>query len=255
MIVPPMTSSQLRAATSNDRLCYVKAGPGSGKTFTAAEAFGYLRHVRHRDDRRGICGATFARSARRELASRIRLRWGPESIGWPNAICTFDEIHRRLMRYLVHKGLVDWPGGRVPDRPEDSWTSHPDASSKPGKRPRFRVGLDADGRLAVIEASNNNQAPTPAFTDPRLLTEALSAGRCTHNDIRNALADAIDQGRHPTLNDAVRECLAGSFCHLIVDEAFDMNPLDVAVVERAMQVLSDRLDDRVSVVLREHLAA
>jgi superfamily I DNA/RNA helicase len=59
MIIPAMTPPQLRAATSDDRLCYVKAGPGSGKTFTAAEAFGYLRLVRFRDDNRGICGVTF----------------------------------------------------------------------------------------------------------------------------------------------------------------------------------------------------
>lgn len=235
MIIPPMTLPQLRAATSEDRLCYVKAGPGSGKTFTAAEAFGYLRLIRYHSDGRGICGTTFARSARRELANRIRLRWGPRATDWPNAICTFDELHRRLVRSLAHEGLVHWPGGRVPDRPEDSWAFHPAASSRPGRRSRFKAGLDDDGHVCVVETTNPNEAPAPAFTEPSLLAEALETGVCTHSDIRNVLCDAVDERRHPLLNDAIRACLRGSFCHLVVDEAFDMNPLDIAVVRRAIE--------------------
>lgn len=236
MIVPPMTSPQLRAATSNDLLCYVKAGPGSGKTFTAAEAFGYLRFVRHRSDQRGICGTTFARSARRELANRIRCRWGPNATRWPNAICTFDEVHRRLVRYIVGNGLLEWPGGKVPNEPEDSWATHPDASSKPGTKTRYRTGLDEEGRFCIVSTSDRNRAPAPVFIAPDRLKSALSAGRCTHSDIRNILHDIIDRpAMYPILESAIKDCLAGSFCHLIVDEAFDMNLLDIAVVEKAIQ--------------------
>src|ERR1700728_4861294 len=120
MIAPPMTGPQLRPATSNDRLCYIHAGPGSGKTFVATQAFGYLRLIRYRTDRRGICGVTFARSARRELLSRVRTRWGSQIAGWPNAIITFDELHRRLLRYLIDRRHLEWPGGSLPEVPEDS---------------------------------------------------------------------------------------------------------------------------------------
>lgn len=235
MIIPPMTRPQLRAATSNDRLCFVKAGPGSGKTFTAAEAFGYLRFVRYRADRRGICGLTFARSARRELIERATRRWGPAVTGWPNAICTFDELHRRLVRYLGDRGLIEWPGGRVPERPDDSWAFHPHATSAPGKRPRFRLGLDDDGRVVILETTLHLRAPTPAFVDPDQFKDALHSGRCTHTDIRNILADAADAERHPELNQALRQCLVSSFCHLVIDEAFDMNRLDITVVERSIE--------------------
>jgi len=230
-----MTTPQLRAATSNDRLCYVKAGPGSGKTFTAAEAFGYVRLVRYRNDRRGICGVTFARSARRELITRVRHRWGARVAQWPNAICTFDELHRRVVRFLIQRELVNWPGGELPAQPEDSWATHPDATSQPRSRPRLRVGLDATGLVTIMETTSQLRAPTPVFVDKVKFGDALASGRCTHTDVRNVLGDAVNVARHPELNDAIRECLAGSFCHLVVDEAFDMNPLDIAVVERAIE--------------------
>lgn len=230
-----MTRPQLRAATSNDRLCFVKAGPGSGKTLTAAEAFGYLRFVRYRADQRGICGVTFARSARRELTERATRRWGPGVTGWPNAICTFDELHRRLIRYLVHRGLIEWPGGRVPDRPDDSWAFHPHATTAPGKRPRFRLGLDDDARVAILETTSQLRAPTPAFVDSKQFSDALDSGRCTHTDIRNVLADAANVERYPKLNEEFRRCLASSFCHLVIDEAFDMNRLDIKIVESAIE--------------------
>ncbi len=240
MIVPPMTSPQLRAATSNDQLCYVKAGPGSGKTFTAVEAFGYLRFVRYRSDQRGICGVTFARSARRELITRVGQRWGPRVVQWPNAICTFDELHRRIVRFLIQRTLIDWPGGALPEHPEDSWATHPDATPKPGSRPRLRLGLGKDGRIRIFKIkttspTSQHRAPNPVFVDKAKFSDALESGRCTHTDVRNVLSDASDISRHPDLNEAIRECLAGSFCHLVVDEAFDINPLDIAVVERAIE--------------------
>lgn len=235
MILPQMTPPQLRAATSNDPLCYVKAGPGSGKTFTAAEAFGYLRLVRYRSDGRGICGVTFARSARRELITRVRQRWGPRVVQWPNAICTFDELHRRIVRFLIQRELIDWPGGIMPERAEDSWATHPDATPQPRSRPRLRLGLDKDGHIDIFETTSQLRAPNPVFVDKTKFGDALASGRCTHTDVRNVLSDAVDIGRHPELNEAIRDCLAGSFCHLVVDEAFDMNPLDIAVVERAIE--------------------
>ena len=51
-----MTPDQRRAATSRSERCYVKAGPGSGKTYLATEGFGFLRYRRYVTDRRGILG-------------------------------------------------------------------------------------------------------------------------------------------------------------------------------------------------------
>lgn len=235
MLIPQMTQEQLRAATTNRQLCYVKAGPGSGKTFLAAEAFGYLRYVRHRGAPGGVVGATFARSARKELEDRVRLRWGARAISWPNAICTFDELHRRLVRYLVHRQLIDWPGDSLPDSPEDSWAMHQKATPKPGQKPKCYLTLDDEGVVAVRKTKSKRLAPNPAFTDEDHFLSALTTGQCTHNDVRNVLTAAIDGHRHPLYASAIKDCLAGSIAHLIVDEAFDINPLDIAVVRSAIQ--------------------
>ena len=235
VLVPQLTREQLRAATTDRRLCFVKAGPGSGKTFLASEAFGYLRFVRHRGAPAGVVGVTFARSARKELEDRIRVRWGARAIGWPNSICTFDELHRRLVRYLVYKQLIDWPGGSLPDRPEDSWAMHDNATPMPGQRPKCYLTLDEEGLIAVRKTRLRRLAPNPAFINEDHFVSALRSGHCTHNDVRNVLAAAIDGSRHPLYAAAISECLSGSMAHLIVDEAFDMNPLDIAVVRSAIR--------------------
>ncbi len=234
MIRHPLTSEQLRAATSNSPLCYVKAGPGSGKTYLATEAFGYLRYGRYRGDSRGVVGVTFARSARAELEHRIRVRWGDRSVTWPNAVCTFDELHRRLLRYLVHHGFLAWPSGAFPERIDDTWHDYPGATGSPGKKTRYRLGLSPEGALDVLPAQIERQAPKPCFVKPEALRAAVRAGFSTHAEVRNVLLAALDQKSYPALSDALRRCLAGSYCHLIVDESFDMDVLDALVVQRAI---------------------
>lgn len=235
MLLPAMTPVQLRAATSNAKLLYVKAGPGSGKTFLATEAFGYLRYNRYARDPRGIVGLTFARSARRELETRVRMRWGSRTTAWPNSVCTLDELHRMLVRMLNRHGFIDWPGGTVPGRPEDSWHQHADSSKKPGKKPRCALTLDDDGTLTVQMTTSRSVAPAPAFVDTSRFWAALETGMCTHDDVRNVLRAALDDSLYPRFNDAIRDCLSGTIAHLVVDEAFDMNPMDLVVVERAIE--------------------
>lgn len=230
-----MSPEQLRAATSRHPLLYVRAGPGSGKTFMVAEAFGFLRHVRYTHDPRGVVGVTFARSARRELESRVATRWGTRAVRIPNGVHTFDDIHRRLVRYLVTEGLIDWPGGQPPQRIDDSWAQHDDATNRLKDKDRCRLALDRNGRVTVATTRSNIMAPSPCFVDATKYLDALEKGACTHAEIRNVLAAALDDVRHPVLNKAIRECLAAGMCHVMVDEAFDMNSLDAQVIERAIE--------------------
>lgn len=44
---------------------------------------------------------------------------------------------------------------------------------------------------------------------------------------------ALEQNSHPAFS-AATACLGRSYCHLIVDESFDMNVIDALVVERAI---------------------
>ncbi len=235
MIVHPMTPHQLRAATTRHPLCYVKAGPGSGKTYLATEAFGYLRYKRYYGDPRGVIGVTFARSARSELHNRVLRRWGRRSLAWPNAIATFDELHRQLLRHLVFHGFIDWPSGRLPLRVHDSWHDHPGSTKSPGKNTRQALTLDAEGRVTTVGTRSDLLAPKPCFLDGERLMDALADGYCTHAEVRNVLSAALSRRQYPAFRSAVESCLGDSFCHLIVDESFDMNHLDAAVVELAIR--------------------
>lgn len=230
-----MSPEQRSAATSRAALCYVKAGPGSGKTYLATEAFGFLRYKRYLNDRRGVLGVTFARSARAELQERVRTRWGARATAWPNAISTFDELHRTLLRHLVFNGYIPWPSGDLPVRVDDTWQDHPGATKSPGKKKtRFALSLDSEGLVTTVRTRSDRLAPKPCFMDATKLMSAVRDGFCTHAEIRNVLGAALTPGDHPAFERAVTSCLGMSYCHLIVDESFDMNHLDAAVVELAI---------------------
>ena len=230
-----MTPEQLRAATSREPLLYIRAGPGSGKTFMATEALGFVRHVRYANDPRGVLGVTFARSARRELESRVIRRWGNRAARTPNGIHTFDDLHRRIVRYLITVGLIEWPGGVSPTRIDDSWSQHEHSTNRLKDKDRCSLSLDDEGQVTVTATRSNIVAPSPCFTDPAKYLDALSAGACTHAEIRSVLAAALDDIRYPAINRAIRTCLAAGTCHILIDEAFDMNTLDARLVERAIE--------------------
>lgn len=227
---PPLTSPQLKAATDRGRLTYVKAGPGSGKTRVVAEAFGHARFVRFFGDPRGVVAATFARSARSELASRVRHRWGGRSAAWPNSVCTLDEVHRQLVSHLVGSGLLPWPGGELPDSVSDGWSADDGATRMVGQKSRYFVQLNRSREVTVVATSSDVIAPSPAFVDGEQLMSALEAGKCTHADIRNVLYSIVRSDAHADLVESIRTFVSGRMCQFIVDEAFDMNDLDVRVV-------------------------
>lgn len=222
---------QLKAATDRGPLTYVKAGPGSGKTRVVAEAFGHARFVRFPGDPRGVISATFARSARSELASRVRRRWGVKSLGWPNAVCTLDDVHRQLLGHLVATDLVEWPSGGLPNPVSDGWSTDDGATRRIGRKSRYFVQLNAQQELAAFATSDERLAPSPAFTEGPGLMLALEGGKCTHADIRNVLYSVVRTPEHNELVDALREFVQSRMCQFIVDEAFDMNDLDVRVVK------------------------
>lgn len=231
---PPLTVGQLAAATSRAGVTYVRAGPGAGKTHLCAEAYGHSRYVRHSRETRGVVAVTFARSARRELKNRIRRYWGPGSLGLPNAVCTFDELHRRLLRYLVQEGLVHWPGGVLPGRVIDRWPPESKAKSSVAKgRKRCYAGFDAATSDVIILTENERtrRTPTPAFVDGEDLLQALET-EFTHVDVRNVL-EGLARSESPAHHKAAEAFFATSICHIIVDEAFDINRLDLWILKLA----------------------
>ena len=48
------------------------------------------------------------------------------------------------------------------------------------------------------------------------------------------LGAALEPSAHPAFSEAITSCLGRSYCHIIVDESFDMNLLDTRVIEHAI---------------------
>ncbi|HEX2040884.1 MAG TPA: UvrD-helicase domain-containing protein [Acidimicrobiales bacterium] len=229
MTRPELTPEQLLPATARGARTYVEAAPGSGKTFLAVERYGYLRFGLHARDHRGIGAVSFARSASAELLGRIVRRWGASAARWPNFVGTIDELHRRLLKHLIETGQVLWPGAPPDISVKDTWRQSPGARNRLGKAPGWwSVDLDPNGEVAPVLVSEGPRPPA-FFTDRGAYLAVLETGRCTHDEVR-ALIGAALLRPVPTLREAIKGFLAASFVHLVVDEAFDMNELDIALV-------------------------
>src|SRR2546425_9081985 len=86
-----LTDEQVLAAASPDRLLYVEAFPGSGKTTVSDQRFGLHRYART-TDHRAVVAVSFTRSATEEIRSRVSRQWGPSALTWPHRIVTLDTI-------------------------------------------------------------------------------------------------------------------------------------------------------------------
>ena len=105
----PLTSEQRAAATTTANRAFIVAAPGSGKTTVAAERFGVIRYDTPTDLRR-ILALSFTRSARGELAARIRRRWGSGALSWPHQALTLDTLHCEILAFLLRRQVISWMG-------------------------------------------------------------------------------------------------------------------------------------------------
>jgi DNA helicase-2/ATP-dependent DNA helicase PcrA len=225
-----LTSEQLAAITTPAPRVFVKAEPGSGKTTVAAQRFGALRYRRPVDgvaatDARSVTAVSFTRSATWELHGRVRVSWGPSALQWPHRIVTIDTLVYEMLEHLLRVGLLSWPGGHQSLEVHDTWKVLAEH-----KWTRAVAQLRIDGQTIVNGVRYAAQAASrPA---PRDVHANIARGVCTHEEIRAALGLVLpDTGIQKELMNRIRStCRA-----LIVDEVFDANALDLALVELAVR--------------------
>ncbi|HQZ33355.1 MAG TPA: UvrD-helicase domain-containing protein [Ilumatobacteraceae bacterium] len=228
MVKRALTDEQGPPATSRSQRTLVIAAPGSGKTFMAVERFGVLRYNHHEQDHRGVAAVSFARSASEELLMRIRRRWGGQAVRWPNRVSTFDELHRSVLRHLLDRGLLTWPNGHTNLQVKDSWGRTPGSSSRLKKgKPWLTIGID-DGNICIVEQTEGRRS-TVVFVKRKPYEEQLGAGVCTHDEVRAALAAALGADQ-VEIRQAICDFLATSYSHLVVDEIYDLNELDLELL-------------------------
>lgn len=223
----PLNEQQLRAAASDRPRTFIEAGPGAGKTTIAAERFGLLKFGRTKATDPPIVALSFTNAATGVLRRTIAQRWGRSALGQRGVVRTIDSDLVRTLEFLLRAGHLRWPGGHTSLDPLDSWAGTPDYRFRPEDlrwRSFFAVGLN--GR-EVTAVSTTDRTATHGFTKKALL-ERLTAGLCTHDDVRTVLERALAD---PELRSVVVDHLRGTRSHLIVDEVFDANDLDLTFIE------------------------
>jgi DNA helicase-2/ATP-dependent DNA helicase PcrA len=223
--VADLTVEQRVAAGTATRGVFIEAGPGTGKTTVAAHRYGALRYrAVHRNDPRAVVAVSFTRSATWTLRRRVHRFYGPASTSWPHRIVTLDSIMVELLHHLLATGLVRWFGGVTELKVEDSWSVLGETF---WTKRTYRLRL-AEGKVVgeVEHAEKAAQRP-----DLKAIGEKLSAGICTHEDVRAVVAEALAVN---DLKASLRARLAASTRALIVDECFDANELDIAILHLAV---------------------
>ncbi len=224
--IDSLTAEQRLAAGGTTSNVFIEAGPGTGKTTVSAHRFGIQRFDPDvRLDERAVVAVSFTRAATYNLVRRVQRLWGASAVVWPHRVVTLDTIMYDLLHDLLRADLLRWPGGHTTLDVHDSWASF---SGSVWTRTDYAVVVL--GRSVhvqqVFKAKNSSSIP------PTEIVPRISQGICTHADVRNVLEQAL---REPTRAQFVRNRLAATVRALIVDEVFDANDLDIAIIELAIQ--------------------
>ena len=218
-----LTEEQVLAAGTPEPMVYIEAYPGSGKTTVASQRYGALRYSRHpHAPGQGVIALSFTRAATAELRGRVESSWGPTAILGAHRIVTLDSLIADLFLDLLRAGLIAWPNGHTELEILDTWTM----------RLAHRSML-FQSELVLIDAV---VTPIRTFASRRLnpmqadYVAEVGKGVCTHDDLRRLLTLAA---KLPGVVDRLRARLTSTVSAMVVDEIFDANRLDLAVVRLA----------------------
>ena len=176
----------------------------------------------------GLVALSFARSARGELEDRVRRRWGSHALRWPHKVWTLDSLHCAILVHLLRTGQITWPGGQTELTVHDSWRGQDGSGPLSPERPWRRV-VTLNGRQVVSETRAIYEFGH-GYTTKGPYETMLAAGVCTHDEVRQILEIVVWNSE---LRPAVVEYLRTSMKALIVDEVFDGDRLDLAIVHQA----------------------
>lgn len=224
-----LTSEQRRAATSPSQRLFVVAGPGCGKTTVAAERFGVNRYNSTHNPR-GVLALSFARSATSELRRRVKRNWGTSGTQWPHRVATIDSLMCEIVHFLLRKGVVEWPNDLTTLTVLDTWRGQKGCRPLTSEQ-EYRQVIELTGNQ-VTSAGRRVQRLTYGIGKKDDFLGHLNEGVCTHEEIRDLIECSLAQD---TISEAILDYFAQTLRALIVDEAFDANPLDIRIVAMAKE--------------------
>lgn len=230
--IDTLTAQQRHAAATGEKNIFIEAGPGTGKTTVSAQRFGVHRFAAgYRHDARAVVAVSFTRSATFNLRRRVQRLWGTEALAWPHRIVTLDTIMSDLLHVLLREGLVEWPDtkklwpdGDVKLDVRDSWASCGGTTST---RSIYELGLNGKALTFRETFAEKFANRVPAVN----IVPHMRQGICTHEDVRTILEHAL---RRSDCAARIQERLGQQIRALVVDEVFDANELDIAIIEAAI---------------------
>lgn len=230
--IETLTAQQRHAAATGEKNIFIEAGPGTGKTTVSAQRFGVHRFAaRYRHDARAVVAVSFTRAATYSLRRRVQRLWGSEALAWPHRIVTLDTIMSDLLHVLLREGLIEWPDtrklwpdGEVKLDVRDSWASCGGTTST---RSIYELGLNGKALTFTEKFAANYANRVPAVN----IVPHMRQGICTHEDVRTILEHAL---RRLDCAARIQERLGQQIRALVVDEVFDANELDIAIIEAAL---------------------
>ena len=201
----------------------VEAGPGTGKTLTAAERFGHLAHDPSIKPHRGVLVLSFTVGATTIVQRAIRQRWGHASLSWPHRAQTFDSVFRAILDFLLRSHALEWPRKLRTIDAIDEWQN---LTRAPALNPFEWVPCLSKGQVGCRK--RRVEPGRYVVTARKRLMPQLERGCCTHDAVRDLVREAV---ANPTLRLRVIEFLQTICSCVLVDEAFDANEADVQLLK------------------------
>lgn len=221
-----LTHEQRLAIGARSRLTYIEAAPGCGKTTIAAHRYGVVRHrAQLVHDRRAVTAASFTRSATRELRDRCDALWGQNVRAAPHAVITLDTLVWRFVHMLLRVDAIEWPGGHKELTVRDSWPAIAQCSYSDRSAKAVLMG----SRVVAVPVRFPARAVRPTAAS---FGASMRQGTCTHSELRDVLEGSLLRA---DIEAWVVEYMRRTLFALVVDEVFDANELDLALVRCAVQ--------------------
>jgi DNA helicase-2/ATP-dependent DNA helicase PcrA len=223
--------AQQAAATGTGSIQLVLAGPGSGKTTTLTGRFVHL--VRQGADRRRILALTFTRKAADEMKERIARALALDTTS-DLTVATFHGFtYRHLKRNPQLAGLSEQ--FQLWDTPQQRHVFH-------SRRMWWNEDTDIldiiagakerllDAKDFAAQVAGDDEVLRNAVDFFKVYEKALRhAGAIDFADMVPLVVAALD--KHP----AYAAAMTGAYDHLLVDEYQDVNPGQIALIDRFVQ--------------------
>ncbi|PJK28358.1 UvrD-helicase domain-containing protein [Minwuia thermotolerans] len=221
-----MPTDQQRDVIGHQGSAFVTACPGAGKTRTMVERA--RRLTDSPEDRRGVAFLSFTNAAIDELEERLRAFGSLPSPLFPSFIGTFD---RFLWQFLIAPFGI--PGSTatprlVPDK--DDWEVKPYGKAQSLHLKCFDratgsvVAAFAKGEGFDVSARDISPYETRARN---IISVARAIGHVDFEDVRICVREHLAD---PAFSARVGAALGARFREIVVDEAQDCNPADLAIV-------------------------